>query len=203
MSPACIIAPRPSTMLLIAITPGVADLREVALAWRTDALEFLHQHAPRIVLIFVLAFLGLRLFRVIVRKMVNFQSRRPSHTIRAQQIQTLAGVINSIGVFVIVFISGLEVLQVLNINLAPLLASGGIAGLAIGFGAQTLVKDVINGFFILLENQYDVGDVVRIAGVKGAVEAMSMRSTTLRDDDGTAHIIANSESNSASNAIRY
>src|SRR5882757_7470620 len=112
-------------MLSIFIVPEAANLREVVLAWRTDALEFLHQHAPRIVLILVLAFLGLRLFRIIVRKMVDFQSRRPSHAVRAQQIHTLAGVINSIGVFIIVFVAGLEVLQELNINLAPLLASAG------------------------------------------------------------------------------
>jgi len=184
------------------IVPQAANLRELLLAWRGDAMEFLHQHAPRIALILILGFLGLRLFKIIVQKMVAFQNKRPSHAVRASQIQTLAGVINSIGVFLIVFVSGLEVLQELNINLAPLLASAGIAGLAIGFGAQTLVKDVINGFFILLENQYDVGDVVRIAGVKGAVEAMSMRSTTLRDDDGTIHIVPNSEIHIVSNTTR-
>jgi len=165
-------------------------------------MEFLHKHAPRIALILILAFLGLRLFKVIVQKMVAFQSKRPSQAVRAQQIQTLAGVINSIGVFLIVFVSGLEVLQELDINLAPLLASAGIAGLAIGFGAQTLVKDVINGFFILLENQYDLGDAVRIAGVKGTVEAMSMRTTTLRDDDGTIHVVPNSEIHIVSNTTR-
>jgi len=189
-------------MLSMALAPEAVNVRELVFAWRTDALEFLHQHAPRIVLILLLAFLGLRLFRVIVHKMVAFQSKRPSQAVRVQQIQTLAGVINSIGVFIIVFVAGLEVLQELHINLAPLLASAGIAGLAIGFGAQTLVKDVINGFFILLENQYDIGDVVRIAGVKGAVEAMSMRSTTLRDDDGTVHIVPNSEIHIVSNTTR-
>src|ERR1051325_10199448 len=189
-------------MFYAAITPETANLRELLIAWRSDSMEFLHQHAPRIVLILVLAFLGLRLFKIIVAKMVAFQSKRPSHAVRTSQIQTLAGVINSIGVFIIVFVAGLEVLQELNINLAPLLASAGIAGLAVGFGAQTLVKDVINGFFILLENQYDVGDVVRIAGVKGAVEAMSMRSTTLRDDDGTIHIVPNSEIHIVSNTTR-
>ena len=188
-------------MISVAILPQ-ANFRELLLAWRTDALEFLHQHAPRIALILLLAFFGLRLFRVIVHKMVAFQRKRPSQAVRVQQIQTLAGVINSIGVFIIVFVAGLEVLQELNINLAPLLASAGIAGLAIGFGAQTLVKDVINGFFILLENQYDVGDAVRIAGVKGTVEAMSMRSTTLRDDDGTIHIVPNSEIHIVSNTTR-
>ena len=189
-------------MFFAAIVPEAASLRELLLAWRGDAMEFLHKHAPRIALILILAFLGLRLFKVIVQKMVAFQSKRPSQAVRAQQIQTLAGVINSIGVFLIVFVSGLEVLQELDINLAPLLASAGIAGLAIGFGAQTLVKDVINGFFILLENQYDLGDAVRIAGVKGTVEAMSMRTTTLRDDDGTIHVVPNSEIHIVSNTTR-
>ena len=189
-------------MFFTAIVPEAANLRELLLVWRGDAMEFLHKHAPRIALILILAFLGLRLFKVIVRKMVAFQSKRPSQAVRAQQIQTLAGVINSIGVFLIVFVSGLEVLQELDINLAPLLASAGIAGLAIGFGAQTLVKDVINGFFILLENQYDLGDAVRIAGVKGTVEAMSMRTTTLRDDDGTIHVVPNSEIHIVSNTTR-
>ncbi len=189
-------------MLALTMGPEAATVHELLLAWRTDAMEFLHQHAPRIVLILLLAFLSLRLFRAIVRKMVNFQSNRPSQAVRLQQIQTLAGVINSIGAFLIVFLTGLEVLKELNIDLSPLLASAGIAGLAIGFGAQTLVKDVINGFFILLENQYELGDVVRIAGVKGAVEAMSMRSTTLRDDDGTIHIVPNSEIHIVSNTTR-
>src|SRR5262245_50991964 len=189
-------------MFFAAIVSAAANLRELVLAWRGDAMEFLHKHAPRIALILILAFLGLRLFKVIVQKMVTFQSKRPSQAVRAQQIQTLAGVINSIGVFLIVFVSGLEVLQELDINLAPLLASAGIAGLAIGFGVKTLVKDVINGFFILLENQYDLGDAVRIAGVKGTVEAMSMRTTTLRDDDGTIHVVPNSEIHIVSNTTR-
>jgi small-conductance mechanosensitive channel len=170
--------------------------------WRADSAEFLRLHAPKIALILILAVVGLRLFRALVHRMVAFQTKRPSQAVRIQQIQTLAGVIRSIGVFVIVFVAGLEVLQELHINLAPLLASAGIAGLAIGFGAQTLVKDVINGFFILLENQYDIGDVIRIAGVKGAVEAMSMRTTTLRDDDGTVHIVPNSEIQIVSNTTR-
>ena len=83
-----------------------------------------------------------------------------------------------------------------------MLASAGIAGLAIGFGAQTLVHDFINGFFILLENQYDLGDVVRIAGVKGTVERMSLRNTVLRDEDGTIHIVPNSSIQIVSNTTR-
>ena len=179
-----------------------ANLPELFHEWRGDAMEFLHQDAPKIALIILLAFLAIRILRVVLRKTVAFQSKRLAQSVRAQQIQTLAGVINSIGMFGIVFVAALMALGRLGLNLAPLLASAGIAGLAIGFGAQTLVKDVINGFFILLENQYDVGDIIRVAGVKGTVETMSMRSTVLRDDDGTVHIVPNSEINIVSNTTR-
>jgi small-conductance mechanosensitive channel len=94
------------------------------------------------------------------------------------------------------------VLGELGLNLGPMLASAGIAGLAIGFGAQTLVHDFINGFFILLENQYDIGDTVRIAGVKGVVERMSLRNTVLRDEDGTVHTVPNSAIQIVSNTTR-
>jgi len=93
-------------------------------------------------------------------------------------------------------------LQVFNINIAPVLASAGIAGLAIGFGAQTLVKDVINGFFILAENQFEVGDSTRAAGVQGTVEEITMRRTILRDVDGTIHVIPNSKIEIVSNMTR-
>jgi small conductance mechanosensitive channel len=95
-----------------------------------------------------------------------------------------------------------EVLSLVGLNLPNTLASAGIAGLAIGFGAQTLVHDFINGFFILLENQYDIGDTVRIAGVKGTVERMSLRNTVLRDEDGTVHIVPNSAIQIVSNTTR-
>ena len=83
-----------------------------------------------------------------------------------------------------------------------MLASAGIAGLAIGFGAQTLVKDFINGFFILAENQYDIGDTIRIAGVQGVVENMTLRRTVLRDADGTVHTVPSSDIKVVSNLTR-
>jgi moderate conductance mechanosensitive channel len=122
--------------------------------------------------------------------------------VRAQQVKTVAGVIRSAGVFFILFFAFMQVLDAFNFNIAPLLASAGIAGLAIGFGAQTLVKDVINGFFILAENQFEVGDTIRIAGVSGSVEEITMRRTILRDADGTLHIIPNGQIQIVSNATR-
>jgi small conductance mechanosensitive channel len=112
-------------------------------------------------------------------------------------------VVRSIGVFVIVFLTGMYVLKEgFRIDIGPLLASAGIAGLAIGFGAQTLVKDVINGFFILAENQYEIGETIKIAGVSGTVEEVTMRRTILRDADGTLHIVPNGAIQIVSNTTR-
>jgi len=89
--------------------------------------------------------------------------------------------------------ASLMVLESLGINIGPLLAGAGVIGLAVGFGAQSLVKDVISGFFILLENHMNVGDVVGIAGKDGVIESINLRVTTLRDYSGNVHIIPNGQ----------
>jgi small conductance mechanosensitive channel len=166
-------------------------------------LQWLQDQAGRIALILLIAFILVRLLRIATDRLVRLsKSQELPQGMRAQQLRTLAEVINSVGVFIIFFFALMQLLSTFGVDMKPLLASAGIAGLAIGFGAQTLVKDVINGFFILLENQYDLGDVVRIAGVKGTVEAMTMRRTILRDADGTLHVIPNSEIKIVSNMTR-
>lgn len=170
--------------------------------WREDTMTFLRHDVPKIVLVIVVSVVMMRLLRLITAKAAALQARKLPSGVRAQQVRTLASVITSVGVFVIAFVAALEVLPLIGLNLGPLLASAGVAGLAIGFGAQTLVHDFINGFFILLENQYDIGDNVRIAGVKGTVEDMTLRRTVLRDDDGTVHIVPNSEIKIVSNTTR-
>src|SRR5205823_9609023 len=136
------------------------------------------------------------------RRIASLQERKLRPGLRAQQVRTVASVITSVGVFVILFGAILQALPLFNLDLGPLLASAGIAGLAIGVGAQTLVKDFINGFFVLLEDQYNIGDAVKLAGVKGTVEDMTLRRTVLRDDDGTVHIIPNSQVQIVSNTTR-
>ena len=170
--------------------------------WREDTMTFLRHDVPKIVLVVVGALVLVRLLRQITSKVAALNTGRLGPGLSAQQVRTLASVITSVGVFVIFFVAALMVLAQLGLHLEPLLASAGIAGLAIGFGAQTLVHDFINGFFILLENQYDMGDTIRVAGVKGTVEDMSLRRTVLRDDDGTVHIVPNSEIKLVSNATR-
>jgi moderate conductance mechanosensitive channel len=177
-------------------------LPELLRGWSEDAATFLRHDVPKIVLVTLVAFILIRLLRLITSKVAALQVRKMPAGVPRQQIQTLASVITSIGIFIIVFVAALEVLPLLGLNLGPLLASAGVAGLAIGFGAQTLVHDFINGFFILLENQYDIGDSIRIAGVKGVVEDMTLRRTVLRDDDGTLHIVPNSQITIVSNTTR-
>lgn len=190
-----------SYALLHLIIPE-GNLPELLRDWGDDTRLFLRHDVPKIVLVVAASFALVRLLRLIVGKIARLQTRKLPEGLRAQQVRTLAGVITSIGVFIICFVAALEILPLVGLNLGPLLASAGVAGLAIGFGAQTLVHDFINGFFILLENQYDLGDSVRISGVKGTVEEMTLRRTVLRDDDGTVHTVPNSQITIVSNTTR-
>src|SRR5690242_19223611 len=189
-------------MLDLLILPTESNLPALLRDWREDTMNFLRHDAPKILLVLVAAYLLTRLIRTIARKIAALHVRKLPPGVQIQQVKTVAGVITSISVFVVFFVAALEILSLLGLNLGPMLASAGIAGLAIGFGAQTMVHDFINGFFILFENQYDLGDMVRIAGVKGTVEKMSLRQTVLRDEDGTVHIVPNSAIQIVSNTTR-
>ncbi len=181
----------------------IETLGQVIEHWRTDALNFLRVDTPKILFIVVVTFVLIRLLRAVTHRLRSFGEAKALPTgLRAQQLRTLSGVLYSAGVFVLVFLALLQILPVLGINMGPLLASAGIAGLAIGFGAQTLVHDVINGFFILMENQYEVGDVVRVSGITGTVERMTLRATVLRDDQGALSTIPNSKIDIVSNLTR-
>lgn len=176
---------------------------EVINDWGDDAYDFLRRQVPRVIAVLIIAFILTRLLNLVSRHLGELSNRQdlPS-SVRSQQLRTLATVIYSVGVIVIIFIATMQILALLGINVGPLLASAGIAGLAIGFGAQALVRDFINGFFILAENQYDIGDTVRIAGVQGVVENVTLRRTVLRDADGTVHTVPSGEIKVVSNFTR-
>lgn len=177
--------------------------RRVISDWHDDLADLLRHDLPRVLVILIVAFVLIWVLRLFTGKLQEFSQREqlPSR-IRAQQLRTLAAVIQSVGMFVIFFFAVLQILPIFNVDVKPLLASAGIVGLAIGFGAQTLVHDVINGFFILIENIYDIGDVVKIAGVQGTVEQMGLRLTVLRDDTGALHSVPNSAIQIISNLTR-
>jgi len=116
-----------------------------------------------------------------------------------QRVDTLSSVFTGTGRVIVVLAALLTLLPLAGISIGPLLAGVGILGLAVGFGAQSLVKDVISGLFILLDNQYSKGDVVTLAGISGLVEEVGIRRTVLRDLDGIVHYIPNGEIGVASN----
>jgi small conductance mechanosensitive channel len=192
-------------MMASALTIIMAPKRvlQVLNDWGDDTFYFLRHQVPRIVAILLVALILSRLLKLVAMHFTELSNRQylPS-TVRSQQIRTLSSVIYSIGLFIILFIAAMQILALLGVNMGPLLASAGVAGVAIGFGAQTLVKDFINGFFILAENQYDIGDTVKIAGVQGVVENMTLRRTVLRDADGTVHTVPSSDIQVVSNLTR-
>ncbi len=116
-----------------------------------------------------------------------------------KRAQTLGNILRHAFLIIIIFVAVMMILGELGVQLGPLLATAGIGALAIGFGAQSLVKDVISGFFIILENQYRIGDVIEVAGVSGLVESVSLRKTVLRDLQGKVHTIPNGEIKVVSN----
>ena len=183
--------------------PSIQTVGQLLEHWRADALNFLRVDAPKLLVIVVVTFVLIRLLKALTRRLRSLGETKDRLTgLRAQQLRTLSGVVYSAGFFVLVFLALLQILPVLGINMGPLLASAGIAGLAIGFGAQTLVHDVINGFFILMENQYEVGDTVRVGGITGTVERMTLRATLLRDDQGALSTVPNGKIDIVSNLTR-
>lgn len=183
--------------------PSIQTVAQLIEHWRADALNFLRVDAPKLLVIVVVTLVLIRLLKALTRRLRSLGETKGLPTgLRAQQIRTLSGVVYSTGVFALVFLALLQILPVLGINMGPLLASAGIAGLAIGFGAQALVHDVINGFFILMENQYEVGDTVRVGGITGTVERMTLRATLLRDDQGALSTIPNGKIDVVSNLTR-
>jgi len=119
-----------------------------------------------------------------------------------RRVRTLGSLAEKLGGGLIAVIAGLMLLELFGIDIGPALAGLGVAGIAVGFGAQTLVRDWLAGIFVVVENQYNEGDVVRIAGVEGTVEDFSLRRTTLRDLDGTVHTVPNGQIIVASNMTR-
>lgn len=156
-------------------------------------LNFIKQHAAELIWIFILFFLGKISLKFIAKHVVKLSDDGDDSNTSAKEkrAHTLGQIIKSIGN---VFIYSLILFMVLNlsgIDIRPILASAGIIGLAVGFGAQSLVKDFVSGLFILIENQYGVGDRVKIGNFEGNVVKITMRSTVLIDNENKKYYISN------------
>ncbi len=174
-------------------------LGKVLDGWVGDAEEFVHLKLPHLVMVALIGFILSRLLRLITTRMIHIAEQHGPAETRISQVKTLAGVIRTTGLAVIGGIVSLQFLAAVGVNLAPLLASAGVAGVAIGLAAQNIVRDVLNGMLILIEDQFNVGDSVRLAGLAGTVEAMTLRRTTVRDVDGTVYVIPNSQITTVAN----
>lgn len=186
-----------------ATASGVSEFfRTIDNKWLADLQGFIHQALPKIVVIVVIAWLLTRFVHLIASRILKTAERHSTRTAHLSQVRTLTSVIRATGTGIIIFVALLEILPLLGLQLGPLLASAGVAGVAIGLAAQTIVKDCLNGILILVEDQYSVGDVVKLAGVGGTVEAMTLRRTMVRDADGTLYVIPNSQITTVANQTR-
>jgi small conductance mechanosensitive channel len=174
-------------------------LGRVVDGWALDGEEFVRAKLPHLVVIAAIAFLLSYLLKLMTRHMTRVAEQHAAGPGRIAQVRTLAGIIRTTGLAIIGLIAGLLVLDAVGINFGPLLASAGIAGVALGLAAQNIVRDVLNGVLILIEDQFNVGETVRVAGVAGTVEAMTLRKTTIRDADGTLYFIPNSQITTVAN----
>jgi moderate conductance mechanosensitive channel len=170
--------------------------------WHHDFLGFIRGDLPQLVVILLIAFLLARIVAFFTNRMKKLAERESVNLRRASEIRTVAAILRATAYGIIGFIVLLHVLSLFHIDTTSLLASAGVVGVGIGLGAQSLFKDMLNGIFILIENQYNVGDTVRIASLTGNVEDLTLRLTTLRDGDGTLYFIPNSQIATVANLSR-
>ncbi len=170
--------------------------------WSEQIIPWLTSHGIRIVLIAILALVINRLLKRLIVRAVRASVKSDEHTSQeAEQkredtlIRIFTGALN----IIIIIVALMMILGELGIEIGPLIAGAGIVGLAVGFGGQYLIRDIITGLFLMLENQYRIGDVVDIEGLSGAVEDISLRKTTLRNLDGTVHHIPHGSITKVSN----
>ncbi len=161
---------------------------------RDDLLNLLVERGLRIGIIVLAAYITVRAIHLWIgyfEYRFTSEATGPAGQERRRRARTLSGTLASLFTVAIAFSAGLMVLQQLSIDVLPILTGAGIAGLAIGFGAQNLVRDVISGFFLILEDQVRVGDLAQIQNVTGLVEQINLRTIVLRDADGAVHVFPN------------
>ena len=188
----------------------VLVLFAVLQAWGLDIFSWFASEAGRFVfgrvimiaLIVGVALVAWEIFGALIERYLAGFGADGKTVTRSQRARTLLPLLRNVFTVVLAIIVTMTVLSELGLNIAPLLAGAGMVGLAVGFGAQTLVKDVITGVFILLEDSIHAGDVVEVAGHSGVVESVTIRTIRLRDVSGTIHTVPFSEVSSIENLTR-
>jgi small conductance mechanosensitive channel len=181
-------------------------MNEQLSVWFDNLLPWLLSHGINILIVISGTFILNKVFKRIIRRSVRIavtSNSQVSQDAEKKREETLMRIFNGIVKILLITIATLMILSEIGIKIAPILAGAGIVGIAVGFGGQYLIRDIITGLFIIIENQFRVGDVVSIKGVGGTVEDITLRMTTLRDLDGTVHHIPNGEITVVSNMSKY
>ncbi|MGM0877083.1 MAG: mechanosensitive ion channel family protein [Bacillota bacterium] len=152
----------------------------------------------KIVLIMIVSTIFIKVGKLAISKVFLFRGKSPIR-ISERRENTLSKLLENILTYVVYFITIIMILEALTINVGALLAGAGIVGLAVGFGAQSLVKDIITGFFIIFEDQFSVGDHIRVANFEGTVEEIGLRTTKIKNWTGELHILPNGSINEVTN----
>ena len=177
-------------------------LEHIERAWKADLTDFVQNGVPKLVFAFLLAFIFQSIVSFFVKRLNRSAARLVGNAQRAAQLRTMASILRATSFAITGFYLLTQILAALGVSLGPFIASAGVIGLGISFGAQSIFKDMLTGIFILIENQYSVGDTIKIAGLTGVVEDLSLRVTRLRDGDGTVYIVPNSQITTVSNLSR-
>lgn len=176
------------------------DIRPLLIAAVNHGVTWLLTSGVRLVLLLVAAYLLLRMIRLLTGRLNRMLQGLSLE--RQKRAQTLSEIIQAAATTVLFVITAMFLLEEIGVNIAPLLTAAGIGGLAIGFGAQNLVRDLITGFFLLLEDQIRVGDVVKVGDKSGLVEQLGLRVLILRDFDGSVHMIPNGSITTVTNLTK-
>lgn len=179
--------------------------KALTLDWAHTEEVWLLDHGVKILIIIVCAWLLNRILRKIIKDSVHFAVITDSSETeigKKKREDTLVRIFTGAVKISIIAIASIMILSEVGLEIGPILAGAGIVGLAVGFGGQYLIKDLFSGLFMILENQYRVGDVVNFDGTGGVVEDISLRKTTLRDLDGTVHHISHGSINRVANLTK-
>lgn len=168
----------------------------------SEGIQWIITSGLKILLIIILMLISLRIARIFSKKIFSVFQKEESDIESQKRIDTLSSVLRYVINITIISISLVIILGELGVQIGPILAAAGVLGLAVGFGAQSLVQDLISGFFILFEDQIRVGDVVQVSEKGGLVEKINLRMTILRDLAGNVHYIRNGQINLVTNMTK-
>ncbi len=187
-----------------ATTPTALRRPHTLAEWRTSGVDYALDKAIDVGGVLIALFAAWMFVRFVARRIERWgdDGADSMHSVREQRARTSAKLVRNIGRAVLIVVGALMILNQLDFNISPLLASAGVVGLAVSFGSQSLVRDYVTGFFLQLEHQFALGDVIRIGGVEGSVENITLRLVYLRDASGALHIIPNGQIAQVTNLTR-